>query len=84
MNGKLSFDSSNNNFDVQPSWTHVVVDSDIGTIDTGVAFTSDSVGYTAGATNGVGPQAFTTKNGGATWCVPTASKPCPCHFVARL
>jgi hypothetical protein len=37
-----------------PTWH--IVDSDIATVDTGVAFTSDLIGYTAGASNGVGPQ----------------------------
>jgi hypothetical protein len=37
-----------------PSWH--LVDSNIQTIDTGVAFVSDKRGYTAGAQNGVGPQ----------------------------
>jgi len=48
-----------------PSWH--IVDSDIATIDTGVAFTSDTVGYAGGASNGVGPQVFKSTNGGVNW-----------------
>lgn len=37
-----------------PSWK--IIDSDIATIDTGISFTSDTVGYAATVNNGVGPQ----------------------------
>jgi len=55
-----------------------IIDSDIATIDTGLAFTSDTVGYTGGAANGVGPEIFKTVDGGKTWTV------CPAKFGADL
>jgi len=55
-----------------------IIDSNIATIDTGLAFTSDTVGYTGGAANGVGPEIFKTVDGGKTWTV------CPAKFGADL
>ena len=41
-----------------PTWH--IIDSDIATIDTNVAFISDSVGYAATTVNGVGPEVLVT------------------------
>lgn len=44
-----------------PAWK--IIDSDIATIDTGLAFTTDLIGYSGGASNGVGPAIFKTVDG---------------------
>lgn len=59
-----------------PTWH--VVDSDIATVDTGLGFTSDLIGYTGGAANGAGPEIFKTVNGGVNWT------PCPAKFGLDL
>jgi len=48
-----------------PTWK--LIDSDIATVDTGVAFVSDTVGYTSAVSNGAGPQILKTTNGGVNW-----------------
>jgi len=55
-----------------PTWH--IVNNDIATIDTGLAFISATVGYTGGVGNGVGPEVLKTTDGGVTWT------PCPAQF----
>jgi len=59
-----------------PAWK--IIDSDIATIDTGLAFTTDLIGYSGGASNGVGPAIFKTVDGGVTWTT------CPAQFGLDL
>lgn len=56
--------------------TWAIIDSDIATIDTGVAFQSETVGYTAGVTQN-GPEIFKTIDGGVTFnpCTVTSFGP---------
>jgi len=58
------------------SWK--IIDSDIATVDTGVAFTSDTVGYSAATANGAGPEIVKTTNGGVNWAS------CPATFGLDL
>jgi len=53
--------------------TWQIVTPDVATIDAGVAFQSETLGYTAGTANGVGPEILITTDGATTWSVCNAS-----------
>jgi len=53
-----------------------IVNSTVSSVETGIAFTSATVGYAAGAGSGLGPEILKTTDGGVTWTV------CPAQFGA--
>lgn len=59
-----------------PTWK--IIDPSISGTATGVAFTSDLIGYAAGGSNGAGPQIFKSTDAGVTWTT------CPAQFGIDL
>jgi photosystem II stability/assembly factor-like uncharacterized protein len=54
-----------------PTWQ--IIDSNLANTATGIAFTSDTVGYACGGSNGAGPQIFKSTDGGHDWTTCAAT-----------